>query len=178
MNAATGGIEKSRSGVGKQSKRSTTSKLAIPKAFPTTIEPGEAIIERDPETGKIIRVVHSGSRADKNPLNDPLNSDSDSDLGDDGEAAFEGFGDGELEEVKEGNEIVRKLEELASRGAEKKPRAQSQREREWIEALVARWGDDYGKMAWDRRLNPMQQTEADIRTRVAKWRAGGGRVAS
>lgn len=88
---------------------------------------------------------------------------------DDGER-FDGF-DGEQ---KEGNEIVRLLEEQASCAAEKKERKQSDREREWIERLVGKWGEDFGKMARDMRLNPMQQTEADIRRRVNKWKASGG----
>jgi nucleolar protein 16 len=36
---------------------------------------------------------------------------------------------------------------------------------------VSRYGDDYGKMARDRKLNPMQQTETDIKKRVKKWKA-------
>jgi nucleolar protein 16 len=69
------------------------------------------------------------------------------------------------------------LEEQASMGKEKTKRKQSDREREWIERLVGRWGENYGKMARDRRLNPMQQTETDIRRRVDKWKAEGGCVA-
>ena len=38
-------------------------------------------------------------------------------------------------------------------------------------------GENYGRMARDRRLNPMQQTEADIKRRAEKWRAEGGSVA-
>jgi len=69
------------------------------------------------------------------------------------------------------NEIVRQLEEQASMGAEKKERKQSEREREWIERLVAKYGEDYQRMARDMRLNPMQQTAADIGKRVGKWKA-------
>ena len=92
----------------------------------------------------------------------------------DGEA-FEGFDGGAGTGA---NEIVRQLEEQAKMGKEKMNRKQSEREKEWVERLVGRWGEEYGKMARDRRLNPMQQTEADIRRRVEKWRAEGGRVAA
>ena len=128
-------------------------------------------MERDPATGKILRVIHSGHRA--NPLNDPLNDIEDNE---DGEG-FEGFEDDDDNEKGEQNEIVRKLEEQASMGAPKRERKQSEREREWVERLVERWGEEYGRMARDRRLNPMQQTERDIRRRVDKWRADGGVVA-
>jgi nucleolar protein 16 len=93
-------------------------------------------------------------------------------MADDGEE-FSGF-DAETGDQKEANEIVRKLEEQASMVAEKKDRLQSDREREWIERLVAKHGEDYAKMARDMKLNPMQQTAADIRKRVAKWMANGG----
>jgi nucleolar protein 16 len=170
LNSATGGIEKLRAST--ESKSSTASKLAINNAFPKTIAPTEAKVERDPETGKILRVIHPHKRA--NPLNDPLNSDSeDGDVADDGEE-FEGF-DGEGE-TKEKNEIVKQLEEQALMGAEKVPRKQSEREREWIERLVAKHGDNYERMARDMRLNPMQQTAADIGRRVGKWKASGAAV--
>jgi nucleolar protein 16 len=92
-------------------------------------------------------------------------------MADDGEE-FEGF-NGEPGH-KETNNIVKQLEEQASMAAEKKERKQSEREREWIEKLVAKYGDDYQKMARDMRLNPMQQTAADIGRRVSKWKASGG----
>ncbi|KAF8454745.1 ribosome biogenesis protein Nop16, partial [Terfezia claveryi] len=44
------------------------------------------------------------------------------------------------------------------------------REKQWIERLVERYGEDYRKMSWDRKLNPHQQSEGDIRKRVVKWR--------
>ncbi|TAQ84591.1 hypothetical protein B7494_g7093 [Chlorociboria aeruginascens] len=160
LNSATGGIEKRLSKP--ESRTSTSSKLAIANAFPTTIIPTEAKVERDPETGKILRVVHATKRA--NPLDDPLNSDSDGEV--------EGFGEefGEEEGVEK-NEIVMRLEEQAARGEDKKERKQSSREKEWIERLVEKWGADFTAMSRDRRLNPMQQTEADIRRRVGIWKS-------
>jgi nucleolar protein 16 len=163
LNSATGGIEKLKPG--SISSSSTTSKLAISNAIPKQFVPTEATVERDAD-GKIIRVIHAHSRP--NPLNDPLNSDSEDEVMDDGEE-FEGF-EGE-EGGKEGKEIVRQLEDMASREKAKTPRKQSEREKEWCERLVGKWGEDYKKMERDRRLNPMQQTEADIRRRVGKWKA-------
>lgn len=57
----------------------------------------------------------------------------------------------------------------------KAPRKQSAREEEWIEKMVEKYGDDYGKMVKDRKLNVMQQSEGDIRRRVQRWRAKHGR---
>jgi len=165
LNSATGGIEKLRPG--EESKSSTSSKLAISNAVPKTIAPTEARVERDPETGKITRVIHS--RAKSNPLNDPLEE-----MGGEG-GEFEGF-DAETGNQKPSNEIVQKLEEQASMIPEKKERKQSEREREWLERLVAKHGENYEKMARDMKLNPMQQTAADIRKRVARWKGTGGAV--
>lgn len=86
---------------------------------------------------------------------------------------FTGFED---EAPKPQNDIIRQLEEQASFVGEKKERKQSDREKEWIERLVGKHGEDYTKMSRDRRLNPMQQTEADIKRRVQKWKAAGGTV--
>jgi nucleolar protein 16 len=121
-------------------------------------------VERDPETGKITRVIHDKPRK-TNPLNDPLNSDD--------EEGDEEMQDAE-EETPEGNNIVKELEAQASMVPERKVRKQSEREKEWIARLVERYGSDYKGMARDRRLNPMQQTETDIARRVKKWRAGNG----
>ncbi|KAF7864449.1 hypothetical protein EAF04_006583 [Stromatinia cepivora] len=166
LNTVTGGIEKKKSGP--ESKTSTANKLAISNTIPKNLAPTEARVERDPETGKIIRVIHDQKKT--NPLNDPLNSDAEDEEGE----GFEGFGDEEGSASK--NEIVKMLEEQASRAGEKRERQQSEREKEWIERLVKRWGENYGAMVRDRRLNPMQQTESDIRRRIQKWKDAGGSV--
>jgi len=131
---------------------------------PSSVAPTLARVERD-ESGKIVRVIHAKS-ARANPLNDPLNALSD-DEQDEAMGGFEGCGAAR-------NGVVMQLEEQASRVAEKKPRMQSAREKEWCQRLVERWGADYKGMARDRKLNPMQQTEADVRRRVEKWRAESG----
>lgn len=90
----------------------------------------------------------------------------------DSEEEFDGFEDNEVDSEARG--IVRQLEEQASMVAEKKPRKQSQREQEWCQRLVEKWGENFGKMARDRKLNPMQQTENDIARRIKKWQSEGG----
>lgn len=115
-------------------------------------------VERDPETGKIIRVLHDKKK--ENPLNDQLLTDDEEDV------------DVNMSEVGgEKSGIVAELERQAARAPEKKPRKQSAREKEWIERLVNKYGDDTKKMARDMKLNPMQQTEADIARRIKKWKS-------
>ena len=127
---------------------------------------------RDLKTGAIISVQQdeSSKKRIQNPLNDPLNELSDSEAED--------------EDVDVGDEgvktrgIVPDLEEAAKYSQKKRPRQQSQREREWIERLVQKWGNDWGGMVRDRRLNPQQQSEGDLRRRIEvgekKNRIGAG----
>jgi nucleolar protein 16 len=176
LNHATGGTEKTIALLGlndaKSSRadtaaNSTANALNIVSKAPQSIEVEDIEVERDPETGAILRVI--GQKDEKpNPLNDPLNE-----LEDDDEAEeWNGFA--MVPEQRQGeqvNPVIQQLEEAARNGARKAPRTQSQREAEWLERLVAKYGDDYGRMTRDKKLNPMQQTEADIKKRVKKWRA-------
>jgi nucleolar protein 16 len=122
---------------------------AVPKVVPKQLQPGEAKIIRD-ESGAVIRIEHAPS------AEEALDTDE-----------WSGFADDSNEQA-EPTDVVRQLEALAASGV-KTERTQSEREREWIERLVAKYGRDYKKMARDRKLNPFQQTEGDIHRRVAKW---------
>jgi len=147
--------------------------LKIRSKQPTKLEVGEARIERDPETGAIISVLDERK---PNPLNDALN-----DLEDDDEEVWEGFvnehgvvdGSAAATSGTAGTDVVRQLEASAM-PAEKRIRKQSEREEEWIERLVNKYGDDYQKMSRDMKLNPMQQSIGDIKRRVKKWKAAHG----
>lgn len=164
LNAATGGTEKQPA----SSFGSTAPKrdaFSIKSKVPTTLIPTEARIERDPSTGRILRVIHPENRRE-NPLNDPLNE-----LSDDEPAAIAGGG------IQAHSGIVHELEEQASLEVKKKPRQQSQREEEWIANLVATYGDDYRRMVRDRKLNPMQQSEGDLKRRIRKWEERQGQMA-
>ncbi|KAL6711563.1 Nucleolar protein 16 [Coniothyrium glycines] len=176
LNHATGGTEKTIALLGLNDAKSsradtaadsTANVLNIVSKAPERIETEEIQVERDPETGAILRVT--GQQETRyNPLNDPLNDIEDSD----DEAEWDGFAMvPERRETEAENPVIRELEEAARNGAKKAPRGQSQREQEWAERLVARHGEDYDRMARDKKLNPMQQTAADIRKRVLKWKS-------
>lgn len=128
-------------------------------------------VERDAD-GKIVRVLRKD-----NPLNDPLNDiESGSD---DEEGNINDDEEGESGEAKKkstttgegAQRVVDLLEAEASRPTEAHKRHQSQQEREWLGRLVARHGDDTAAMARDLKLNPMQQTAANIRKRLAVYKA-------
>ncbi|KAJ3955720.1 Nucleolar protein 16 [Colletotrichum tropicale] len=158
----TGGVEKTLSQVERL-------KSAKPAPSPFDIAPmeqavvDEARVERD-ENGKIVRIHYSkSSRA--NPLNDPLN-DIEADSDEEEEEETEEWGGIDDESRPE---VIRLLEKEASRGELKKPRHMSQQEKEWLERLIAKHGDNAEAMARDRKLNPMQQTSADIARRLRKF---------
>lgn len=141
--------------------------LAIaPNNLQATTKVQEVRVERDPETGKILRVIRPDNEdVNNNPLDDPLN-----DLSDD-----------EDEEMHSSNasNIVAQLEAQVVQEADieakrKRPRQQSTREEEWIVRLIEAHGDDTGAMFRDKKLNSMQQSQGDIARRVKKWKQKHG----
>lgn len=117
--------------------------------MPKKLAPGEAKIIRD-ESGAIIRVEHAPT------AEEALDEE------------WGGFPAATEDDDEPKTAVVRQLEALA-RSEVKKVRTQSDREKEWIESLIAKHGRDFKKMARDRKLNPFQQTEGDIKRRVGKW---------
>lgn len=158
LEAATGGIEKR----GKENEQpASADTLAIPVDRKTgKFVPEHVQVERDPATGRILRVLRPEETEDNvfNPLNDPLIEITDS---------MDVFTDVQSNGVIA--ELEREAAEEGERLAKKRPRQQSQREEEWIAKLVEKHGENVKAMAKDRKLNPMQQTEGDIGRRLKKW---------
>jgi nucleolar protein 16 len=178
LNHATGGTEKTIKLLGLNDgqsaradavKGSTADKLNIVSQRPETEALDEVEVERDPETGKIVRIINDPTeeRRNMNPLDDPLNEVMDEDE-DEGVEEWNGFA--MVGEEQSENPVIRQLEEVARSGVRKAPRKQSQREEEWVERLVEKYGEDYGAMFRDRKLNPMQQSEGDLKRRITKWK--------
>lgn len=169
LNAATGGSEKTGAILEKDADNKVDT-LNIYTKIPKMIDISEVRIERDPETGAILRVIDDSSQK-PNPLNDPLNHlDDDKDDEWNGFAHEHGVVDGSAPVSGGKTAVVRQLEEHASRPAAKVPRKQSERESQWIEELVQQHGDDYLAMSRDMKLNPMQQTVGDLKKRVKKYK--------
>ncbi|KKA28398.1 hypothetical protein TD95_000216 [Thielaviopsis punctulata] len=173
LQAPTGGVELTVSEASKQPTRAAETHIS------------EARVERD-STGRIVRVL-SGSSAPRaasahKPLNDPLAAlDSDDDDNDDedmvdgtakqpapAETKWEDWGG--ISEDENDNEVVRALVRQSRLPVAKHTRFQSEQESEWLAKLVAKHGDNVRAMAWDRKLNPFQQTVGDISKRLKRWR--------
>ncbi|KAH0830412.1 ribosome biogenesis protein Nop16 [Lanmaoa asiatica] len=78
---------------------------------------------------------------------------------------WQGAGSGDMEDT-----IVQDLKNLAA-SATVRERYMSLGERSYLDRLVKKYGDDFYKMACDRRLNPEQRTANELRRAIAK--AGG-----
>ncbi|OTA98627.1 hypothetical protein M426DRAFT_107446 [Hypoxylon sp. CI-4A] len=162
LKAPTGGVEpnfKSQELEGRPTKPVDPFAISRPKGAVIS----EVRVERD-ENGRIIRIL---DRPKENPLNDLLN-DLDSDEDEDEDMDGEEWGG--IGETEDGHGIVPQLESQATRPLTKRVRTQSKREAEWLQQLVDKYGEDTKAMARDRKLNPMQQTEADITRRIKKWK--------
>ena len=162
LNAPTGGVEKKiTQSDGAFATDYAIDPLAIKPNKPSKlIKPREARVERDPETGKILRVISDDDRI-SNPLNDPLNAILSS-------PEPEGTADPHERGVVSELEAQARAEEQQI-ARTKRPRQQSKREEEWIQRLVHVHGEDYRAMSRDMKLNAMQQSEGDIKRRVQRW---------
>ncbi|KAL8650398.1 MAG: hypothetical protein Q9210_003852 [Variospora velana] len=182
LNARTGGVEKS---LNHSTSSSATEKkkdaLAIANKKPTALVPGTVRIERDPETGTIVRVLRDGDEEggergkrewNGRVLRDVLDEGDENDGGDVmGRVGQQHDLPGLVVSGEDGNGVVPELVmQAAMGGGKKRPRKQSKMEEEWVEQLVARYGEDVGQMARDRKMNPMQQSEGDIGRRVRMWK--------
>lgn len=155
INTRSGGTEPTNREKGTRKQTHDPLAVGIKGSAETRLKTAKVV--RD-EKGNISRVIHD--EKDSNPLNDPLtvldleNENIHSNVNEGVISALEAAATAELADVKR----------------RKKPRKQSQREQEWIERLVDKHGDDLAAMAWDKRLNPMQQSQADIARRIRVWR--------
>lgn len=186
LNKSTGGVEKKVSDIerereeGVRDEQDPLNIVANSKRRREQLDVAEAKIERDPETGKILRVVDQATPR-LNPLNDLLN-DLDSDPEEEVFSLSNQHGNTAPStkatsiETDNRTETVRLLEEAASRPAAKYKRKQPEGEVKFIEELVRTYGDDYGKMARDMKINYMQRSEGDLKKRIKKWRENGGSV--
>lgn len=182
LNKFTGGTEKKVSDL-RQSEESQRLDDVDPLNITTSskrkkqqLDLTEAKIERDPETGAILRVIEQ-QVAPANPLNDPL-AEFDSD--EEGEAVSirnQHANTGRTaESTPAKTDTVRALEAQAARPAAKYKRRQPDGEVQFIEELVQKYGDDIENMARDTKINYMQRSEGDLKKRIKKWKEAGGRV--
>lgn len=176
LNAPAGGVEKPKGVDPATAAQQTSDPLHINSSAKANLQldPQEVRVERDPETGKILRVIRDDEEEEENeieiagrkrkrtnPLGDPLTE-------------IEEGGGASSRQTKttssEPSDFVKELEQRVAQEEEavkkRRPRQQSKREEEWIQRLIEKHGDNIQAMVWDRKLNPYQQSEGDLRRRI------------
>lgn len=122
---------------------------------PSRIPIGEARIIRDPETNEVLRVIYGTMKVD----------------GDDNDNVSDAAEETEEREGQGANSVIKELEEYVAKHAKvRKERHMSDRESEWAKALYEKYGDDYERMKWDKKLNVYQQSAGDLKRRITKWK--------
>ncbi|KAL9108503.1 MAG: hypothetical protein Q9227_006718 [Pyrenula ochraceoflavens] len=181
LNAPTGGLEKTSL----LKQMPNLDALAIKpnsQQINGLVEPKTTRVERDPATGAIIRLIEnenaqsesdSASSADKTSAAYKIRQKRHR-LDDALDRALPPQQNGIRAQGVDGYSVIPSLEAEAQKEAQsiskrRRPRQQSDREREWLCRLVKKHGDNVAAMARDMKLNPMQQTEADIRKRLEKF---------
>lgn len=108
---------------------------------PEKIPEGEARLIRDPETNEVVQIIYGKMKANEK----------------------------KSEESKDSiiAELINYNEEHAKPVAPKTPSA---RESAWLEKLAAKYGEDYEKMKWDRKLNPMLFSVGQLKKKMAQLR--------
>lgn len=108
---------------------------------PEKIPEGEARLIRDPETNEVVEIIYGKMKVNEK----------------------------KTEEAKDSiiAELIKYNEETAKPVVPKTP---SSRERVWLEKLQAKYGDDYEKMKWDRKLNPMLMSVGQLKKKMAQLR--------
>lgn len=120
---------------------------------------------QDNDSGEEANVTAANIRKVRRPLNDPLDSSTTIESKPQPTSVGTIISELEAETTRQESAVSRR----------KRPQRQSEREQTWLARLMVRHGDNISAMFMDRQLNPMQNTERDIKKRLAVFKKNGGR---
>lgn len=110
---------------------------------PAKIPEGEARLIRDPETNEVVKIIYGTMKV--------VNSEGD----DTPEAS-----------------VIEELQKYAQEHAgARKVKKLTEREEEWMSKLHAKYGEDYEKMRWDQKLNPIFLSSGQLKKKMALWKS-------
>ncbi|PVH16533.1 uncharacterized protein CXQ87_004827 [Candidozyma duobushaemuli] len=112
---------------------------------PSKIPEGEARLIRDPETNEVVQVIYGTMKT------------------------------APVKEDKADNSIIDDLVEYNEKYGGKVKAPKPQEEEEIIlQNLYEKYGDDYDKMKWDKKLNPLFLSEGQLKKKIAVWKKANG----
>lgn len=112
---------------------------------PAKIPKGEARLIRDPETQEVTKIIYGTMEI------------------------------GPVNEKDSETEVIKQLRQLGQENSlHKKGRKVSEREGVWLKELHEKYGDDYDKMKWDKKLNIYQFSAGELKKRMTKWKSENG----
>lgn len=109
---------------------------------PAKIPEGEARLIRDPETNEVVQVIYGTKKPDE--------------VSDDDEPKVS-----IIDELQKYNQAHAKPQRVKTLSA---------REEAWISKLHAKYGDDYEKMLWDAKLNPLFMSSGQLKRKITLWK--------
>lgn len=120
---------------------------------PANILEGTAKFLKD-EDGKILKIIY-GTKKLANKTED-VQSESEE--------------ESETEDNSEAKEVIAQLEAVAAIPKKKEIHRLNEVEVSRCAKLIAKYGDDYEKMMWDKKLNPFQLSPGQLRKQIAKYK--------
>lgn len=121
---------------------------------PANILEGTAKLVKD-ENGKVLNIIYGTKKISQSNSNDN-NNEGNAQVGDD-------------EDKSEAKEVIAELEELANIPKRKEVRKMNEVEIVRYRKLIDKYGEDYEKMKWDKKLNPFQLSPGQLKKQIKKY---------
>lgn len=121
---------------------------------PANILEGTAKLVKD-ENGKVLKIIYGTKKISQSNSNDNSN-EGNAQVRDD-------------EDKNEAKEVIAELEELANIPKKKEVRKMNEVEIVRYRKLIDKYGEDYEKMKWDKKLNPFQLSPGQLKKQIKKY---------
>lgn len=135
---------------------------------PMNIIEGTAKIMKD-DNGKVIKIVYGTKKLISKQANhnkDSENRDSENEDGDDGD---DDDAEDEEDDQSEARQVIAELEELSRIPKKKEVHKMNELEQYRYKKLIEKYGQDYERMKWDKKLNPFQLSPGQLRKEIKRY---------
>ncbi|AWU76577.1 uncharacterized protein C5L36_0C05080 [Pichia kudriavzevii] len=122
---------------------------------PANILEGTAKMVRN-EQGEVVKIIYGTKKITKTGTGASDSQDKEDE-------------DEEEEQTEEAKKVIAELEALAALPKKKEVHKMNELEIYRYEKLIEKYGDDYEKMKWDKKLNPFQLSPGQLRKQIKKY---------